>query len=143
MRKESPTIEAPALGCLIGKAYQTLLNQLASALSDAGLDLTTSEYLIMRTLYGSDGMRQCDVARMLGKDKAAVCRSIASLEKKGWVRTDAVSHKCLRVHLEAKALELEADVMAVARIRHQALEAIVTPRELAVFHRILNTIITH
>ena len=85
--------ENPALGCLIGKAWHVLLGQLAAALKDAGLDVTTSEYLVLRALYRGDGIQQCEIADMVGKDKAAVCRCVAGLEKKGLIRTEPVSHK--------------------------------------------------
>lgn len=133
--------ESPALGCLIGKAYQTLLSQLSSALKEAGLDLTTSEYLVLRALYSSEGIQQCEIAQMVGKDKAAVCRCVAGLEKKGLVRTESVSHKCLRVYLSDKALDIEPKVMEVARRRHKALADLTNPGDLAIFTEILQKVI--
>ncbi|MDE5880423.1 MAG: MarR family transcriptional regulator [Muribaculaceae bacterium] len=133
--------KSPALGCLIGKAYQTMLSQLNSALKEAGLDITTSEYLALRALYSSEGIQQCEIAQMVGKDKAAVCRCVAGLEKKGLVRTECVSHKCLRVFLTDKGREIEPKVMEVARIRHKALLDLTTPENLAIFTEILKKVI--
>ena len=90
--------KTPAIGCLIGTAYQILLSRLASTLKEAGLDITTSEYLVLRAIYSNDGLQQCEIAEMVGKDKAAICRCVAGLAKKGLVRTESVSHKCLRVY---------------------------------------------
>ena len=133
--------KSPALGCLIGKAYQTMLSQLNSALKEAGLDITTSEYLVLRALYSSEGIQQCEIAQMVGKDKAAVCRCVSGLEKKGLVRTECVSHKCLRVFLTDKGREIEPKVMEVACIRHKALLDLTTPENLAIFTEILKKVI--
>ncbi len=147
MTKEKPNIatgtnpESPALGCLIGKAYQTLLSQLNNALKEAGLDITTSEYLVLRALYSSEGIQQCDIAQMVGKDKAAVCRCVAGLEKRGLVRTECVSHKCLRVFLTEKGREIEPKVMEVAHIRHKALLDLTTPQNLEIFTDLLQKMI--
>lgn len=141
MSKENDIIKSPALGCTLGCAYQILLSKLAKALKDAELDITTSEYLILRALYSRPGIQQCEIAEMVGKDKAAVCRCVAGLEKKGLVSTESVSHKCLRVHLTDLSRSLQPRIMTVAQNRHNALAAMTTPDELAIFASILNRII--
>lgn len=135
--------ENPALGCLVGMAWQVLLSQLAAGLRDAGLDVTTSEYLVLRALYVSDGIQQCEIAEIVGKDKAAVCRCVAGLEKKGYVRTESVSHKCLRVYLTDAARAIRSKIMEVAHRRHQALTDITSPEELEIFTKVLKTIVKH
>ena len=134
--------ETPALGCKIGKAYQILLGQLSTALKEFGLDITTSEYLILRAIYNKEGQQQCEIAEIVGKDKAAVCRSIAGLEKKGLVRTETVSHKCLRVYLTDISREIEPRIMEVAMMRHNALTDLVSKQEIEIFTHILDKIIT-
>ncbi|MDE6691970.1 MAG: hypothetical protein K2K05_01155, partial [Muribaculaceae bacterium] len=63
-------IKSPALGCKVGRAYQMMQNQLAQALKDAGLDLTTSEYLVMRAVFSNPGAQQCEIADILHQRKA-------------------------------------------------------------------------
>lgn len=130
----------PNLGCLLGTAYQRLLSQLAAALAEAGLDITTSEYLILRALYTSDGMQQCDIASLISKDKGAVSRCVAAMVRKGLVVTEPVSYKCLRVFLSEKGRQIEPAVMKVSEARHQALVSLVSPGELDVFVKVLNLI---
>lgn len=142
MKNIRVNIESPALGCKLGRAYQILLRELASALRKAHLDITTSEYLVLRALYRNEGMQQCEIADMVGKDKAAVCRCVAGLVKKGLLTTEAVSYKCLRVYLTDKAREIEPKVMAVAEIRHKALADLTTPENLEIFTQLLDKIIT-
>lgn len=141
MKKSILNIESPALGCLLGTAYQTLISQLDMALKDAGLNISTSEYLILRALYCGDGIQQCDIARMVGKDKAAVCRCVAGLVKKGLVRTETISHKCLRVYLTSEGTAIKNKVMEIAAARHKALTDITTPEKLAIFTEILESIV--
>lgn len=141
MKKTDENIERPVLGCKVGRAYQMMLSQLANALKEANLDITTSEYLVLRSVYSTPGSQQCDIAEMVGKDKGAVCRYVAALVKKGMLRTEAVSHKCLKVYPSEKAQHIEPRIMEVAAKRHRALMDISTPKELEIFNRILDKII--
>ncbi len=142
MIKRITHIDSPAVGCMLGKAYQTLLSQLASALKEAGLEITTTEYLVLRALYSSDGIQQCELATITGKDKASICRCVSALEKNNLVRTESVSHKCLNVYLSEKARLIEPQIMAVARQRHRALIDMTTDAQLKVFTDVLKSIIT-
>lgn len=142
MKKTGMNIDSPALGCKLGRAYQIMLGQLAGALKEAGLDISTSEYLVLRAVYSSEGLQQCEIADLVGKDKAAVCRCVAGLTNKGLLTTEPVSHKCLRVYLTERSREMEPGIMKVAGMRHQALADLTTPEELEIFIRIIDKIIT-
>lgn len=141
MKKTRVNIESPAIGCKVGRAYQIMLSQLASALKKAGLNITTSEYLVLRAVYSKEGLQQCEIADLVGKDKAAVCRCVAGLASKGLLATEPVSHKCLKVFLTEKSREMEPLIMNVAEIRHKALADLTTPEELEIFIKILDKII--
>ena len=140
MRNETRTYATPALGCLVGTAYQTMVRQLSAELKKAGLDISASEYLVLRSLYYKDGSQQCEIAEMVGKDKASVCRSVAGLEKKELVTTESVSYKCLRVYLTGKAREIGPRIMAVAESRHRALTELATADEIEAFTKVLRRI---
>ena len=142
MKDERVNIESPALGCKLGRAYQILLQKLASELRKNHLDLTTSEYMVMRAVYSSEGLQQCEIADMVGKDKAAVCRCVAGLVKKGLLTTEPVSYKCLKVYLTDKARGIKPKVMEVASSRHNALALLTTPEELEIFSQVLDKILT-
>ncbi len=133
--------KTPAIGCLIGTAYQILLSRLASALKEAGVNITTSEYLVLRAIYSKDGLQQCEIADMVGKDKAAICRCVAGLAKKGLVRTESVSHKCLRVYSTEEGRRIEPDIMRVAALRHKELAEMISHKELEVFTKVLEKIV--
>lgn len=132
----------PNAGCMLGAAYQTLVAQLQEALTRAGLDLTVAEYLILRSLYTRDGMQQCEIADILGKDKAAVCRCIKKMLDKKLVRSEPVSHKCLKIFVDSLGTEIRPTVMAVAAERHKALESLLTPDEMSILVTTLQKIIS-
>ncbi len=131
----------PNVGCMLGTAYQTLVSQLAEELAKSKLGITVPEYLILRALYTQDGMQQCEIASMVGKDKGAVSRCVASMIKKGLVTTECVSYKCLRVYLSSQGKAIEPTVMAIAKSRHETLSSLLTPEERAIFATVLKKII--
>ncbi len=133
----------PNTGCMIGTAYQTLISKLSETLSAYGLNLTPPEYMLLRALYTCEGMQQCELATMIGKDKGAVCRCVAAMVKKGLVSTESVSHKCLRVYVTPLGRDIEPKVMAVAKERHEALTSLLTPEEMTTFDIVLKKIINN
>ena len=141
MKTENKTYGSPALGCLLGSANQVLLGELEKALKKANLPLTTTEYLVLRALYSKEGIQQCEIADMVGRDKAGICRCVAGLAKKNFVRTETISYKCLKVYLTTDARAIQQQVMLVAEIRHKALADLVSADDLDVFKNVLETII--
>lgn len=126
---------------MIGSANQILLGELDKALKEAKLPLTTTEYLVLRALYSREGIQQCEIADMVGRDKAGICRCVAGLLKKGLVRTEPVSYKCLRVYLTDEARAIRPKVLKVAEERQKALVDLVSREELEVFNKVLEAII--
>lgn len=141
MNNEKNIYGMPNMGCLIGTAYQVLLGQLTTALKQAGLKISAPEYLVLRALYATDGMQQCEIGDLIGKDKSAICRTVAAMAKRGLVRTEPVSYKCLRVYLTDSSKEMRATIMDIACQRQEALERLCSDKELTVFNRVLHNII--
>ena len=139
--KEKTTYGMPNTGCLLGSADQTLLTELGDALKKAGLDVTPPEYIILRALYTKDGMQQCEISDLIGKDKGAVSRCVSALLKKGLVYTVPVSYKCVRIFVSEKGREIEPVIMAVAKSRHSVLEDLISPEEFEIFTKVLQLII--
>lgn len=133
--------DMPYVGCLIGSAFQRLTVQLEAALKRKGLGITAAEYMILRALYSRDGLQQCEIVEMIGKDKSSICRSVASLSKKGFVDTESVSFKCIRVWLTDKAKETEPLIMRIAAERHQALVELAPSKDIESFVRVLKAIV--
>lgn len=131
----------PYVGCLMGSAFQRLATQLEEALKRDKLGITSAEYMILRALYSQDGLQQCEIVDKIGKDKSSICRSVSALTKKGIVRTEPVSYKCIRVWLTDKAREIEPIVMKIANERHQALLKLAPAKDIEAFVRVLKAII--
>ncbi len=131
----------PNMGCMLGTAYQVLVARLAAKLEKEHCDITVPEYMVLRALYSRDGMQQCEIGEMVGKDKGAVCRTVKSLETKGLVTTEQVSHKCLKVYISEKGRAVEPKIIGIAEEREKSLSEILTPEELSSFRAILTKII--
>ncbi len=141
MKTKKTPYSSSAIGCMIGCANQILLSQLENALRDAALPLTPLEYLVLRAIYSQEGLQQCEIADMVGRDRAGVCRAVSALVKKGLVATQTVSYKCMRVYLTDKSRAMEPKVLHVADSRHQALLDLVGTEKFEVFNEVLQKII--
>lgn len=131
----------PNVGCMVGTAYQVLVGQLAETLASAGVDLSVPEYMILRALYTRDGLQQCEIGSLLGKDKGAISRCVAAMARKNLVATKPVSHKCLRVYLTDESRQLKPIILEIARQRQEALESLMSPDEISCFVNALKKII--
>ncbi len=141
MTNEQNIYSIPNVGCLLGVAYQTEEARLAKALKDAGLDITTAEYLIMRLLLTNDVMQQCEISRVLRKDRASISRSIRSLERKGLAIVNQSSYKCCLVSLSERGRALEPGIMEIAQRLHAELASRITAQEMNILREILTQII--
>lgn len=141
MKENSKIYNMPNMGCMIGTAYQIMVSQLEEALKSAGLNISVPEYLIIRVLYDYDGIQQCEIASVLGKDKAAVCRTIGAMVKKGLVVTQSISHKCQRVFLTPKSEEMKPSIIAVAAEREKHFKSMGTEEEYETFSKMIRKII--
>lgn len=135
------TYDIPSVGCLLGSAYQRLTSQLEAALKRDGLKISTAEYMILRALYFRDGLQQCEIAEMIGKDKSSICRSVSSLVRKGLVFTNPVSYKCIQVFITDEARNIKPRIMKIARRRDEALRELASESEISNFTRILKAIV--
>ena len=138
---DTRTYQMPYVGCLMGAAFQCQIIQLESALKREGLCITSAEYMILRALYSCDGLQQCEIVDMVGKDKAAISRSVAAMAKKGLVIIESVSYKCIRVWLSDKAKEIRPRIMKIADERHEALLRLVPKEDIETFVRVLTAIV--
>lgn len=143
MKQNYSTYKTPAIGCLLGTAYQRLTSMLGKALGEAGLNVTAAEYLVLRALYSCDGLQQCEIGDMVGKDKGAISRTVAALARKGMVRAESVSYKCTRVWLTENGRNIEPVVLAVAGRRHNALLELAPESDIEVFVRVLKKIVNN
>lgn len=70
-----------------------------------GLPLNHAQFAILQNLFLKDGQSQSDIARRVGKDRAAVSRSLNTLEENGFIIRKAVSGSKNAIYLTEKARE--------------------------------------
>ncbi len=138
---EDKTYEMPFVGCLVGAAFQKMTSQLEIALKNEGVPITAAEYMILRALYSHDGLQQCEICEMVGKDKASICRSVSALAKKGYVKAEPLSHKCIRIWLTDQAKEIKPMILKIANERHLALSSLASAKEIESFIKVLKSIV--
>lgn len=141
MTTKDTTYGLPDIGCLLGIAYQSEVAKLSKALNEAKINVTAAEYLILRVLFKHDDMQQCDISRILVKDKASISRSIQSLVKKGYVTATPVSYKCSMVSLTPQAVSLKPRLMEIATHLHKELSEKITKEQMQNLRDILETLI--
>lgn len=129
------------IGCLLGTAYHAEETRLDATLRAAGIDISPAEYIILRILFSHGTLRQCDITRIVGKDRAAISRSIATLTQKGYVSVERVSSKCSKVTPTEKGSALRPVLLAIAASRQEALAERITPEQLNLLRQILIKII--
>ena len=141
MKHENEIYGMPNMGCMLGTAYHCLVGQLAAILDTELPQVSVPEYMILRSLYFRDGMQICEIAGIVGKNKAVVSRTVKEMASKGLVKTEQVSHKCLKVYLTDKAEAIKSTVFAIADNRQRDLETLLGADRIAIFSECLSKII--
>ncbi|MBD5356926.1 MAG: MarR family transcriptional regulator [Bacteroides sp.] len=105
------------LGYYLNRAFTRLVDDLDCALRKAGIPLNHSQFSILQVLSrnNSDTMSQREIAKRLGKDPAAISRSVIYLEREGFVARYPVNGCKNGVSLTEKAKELQPQIKAVIK----------------------------
>lgn len=110
------------LGVWLDLAFNSLVGELNRSLHNVGLPLNHAQFAILQNLFLKDGQSQSDIARRVGKDRAAISRSLDTLEGNGFIIRKAVSGSKNGIFLTEKAIEnrnkiVDAINMATAKGR--------------------------
>lgn len=114
--------EYDLLGVWLDFAFKSLVAALNHSLHSVGLPLNHAQFVILQNLFIKDGQSQSDIARLVGKDRAAISRSLNTLEENGFIIRKAVSGSKNGIFLTEKAIQnrkkiAEAINMAIQRGR--------------------------
>lgn len=93
------------LGVYLDFAFTSLVAELNRSLHSVGLPLNHAQFVIIQNLFQKDGQSQSDIARRVGKDRAAISRSLNTLEENGFIRRQAVSGSKNGIYLTEKAID--------------------------------------
>lgn len=110
------------LGVWLDFAFNSLVAELNRSLHNVGLPLNHAQFVILQNLFIKDGLSQSDIARRVGKDRAAISRSLNTLEENGFIIRKAVSGSKNSIYLTERAMEnrqrrTEAINMAIGKSR--------------------------
>ncbi|MFZ5654545.1 MAG: MarR family winged helix-turn-helix transcriptional regulator [Pseudomonadota bacterium] len=101
----------------IATLYRNMMRALNAEM--APLDMGSGRFAYLFVLYLHDGPAQHEIATRLQADKATVARTLAQLERQGYVRRvgDPDDRRQVRVYPTPRALALRGDLEeAVARV---------------------------
>lgn len=102
--------EYDLLGVWLDFAFNSLVAELNRSLHSVGLPINHAQFVILQNLYLKDGQSQSDIARIVGKDRAAISRSLNTLEENGFIIRKAVSGSKNGVFLTDKAIKKRDEI---------------------------------
>lgn len=97
-------VEYELLGVFLDLAFNSLVGELNRTLRRLGLPLNHAQFAILQNLFLKDGQSQSEIARCVNKDRAAISRSLNTLEENGYIVRKAVSGSKNGIYLTEKAL---------------------------------------
>ncbi len=134
-----PTIDPETTGQLIHQTARVWRQRLDQRLHPLGLSQAK-----WRTLahLAKGHLTQCELADRLGIEEPTLARSLASMERSGWIKRQSSEQdrRCKTVHLQRKSSSLLRHIEETARnLRHELVETI-SPQDLQTCLRVLNEI---
>lgn len=109
-------LDIPTLGYFIDRALCVMIRQLNKELRARKLNFQHSDFTIMKVLSVTNGLTQSELSKILGKEKSGISRSLASLEKNGYIVRKAVNGCTYNVSLSEKGLETIPVLKNIAEI---------------------------
>ena len=103
------------LGFLLSRALFSLTALHRINIKNAGLNLPYSQVLVLRYLHDSDGLSQADLARLMGKDTAAIKRTLDRLESKGLIERRQVTLRKNSIHITDKGIRMMPAVWKITK----------------------------
>lgn len=96
--------EYDPLGFLLDLAFNSLVGELNRTLRRVGLPLNHAQFAILQNLFLKDGQSQSEISRRENKDRAAISRSLNTLEENGFIVRKAMSGSKNGIYLTEKAI---------------------------------------
>ncbi len=103
-----------SLGFLSTRLSEAMAKAMNAALSKTDLDITQSQFVVLRCLYYNDGLSQFDIANLLSKDAAGIKRIVDKLEEKELAERRAVRTLKNAVHITEKGRQLMPSLLTIA-----------------------------
>lgn len=115
------------IGFYLHRAFTVLVKELNEELQRRGLNISHPEFSVLQRVRNKPGISQNELARELGKDGAAICRTLKLLTAKGYIHRTAISGCKNGVFLsesaEAMQDELEKAIASVTAKARNCVDA--------------------
>ena len=108
MKKDLEPIELDikTLGYYIDRALCVMIKRLNKELRDENLTFQHSDFTIMKVLSEVDSISQSHLAKILGKEKSGIGKTLKSLEKEGYIQRSALNGCTNEVRLTEKGKKI-------------------------------------
>jgi len=128
---------------LTSMAQQTLMHYTNTALSHAGLKVTTAQAGILFFLKQKDMCMMSEIGQVFNIDNSAVTRLIDRLEKNGLVKRQVPSknRRAILIRITPEGLEEEKKARMIIRDINGKIKTGFTAEEVAAYAKILNGIL--
>ncbi len=128
------------LGFLLARSYYAIATSLNGLLRREEIDLSHSQYVLLKVLYEKDGLSQQELAAKVYKNAAAVKRTLDILENKGLVERIPVSLRKNSIKITPEGRVLIYKVIESIRKWDSEILSGVSDEEYKIFEKTLNTI---
>lgn len=128
------------LGFSLARASHAMGTSLNGLLKNNGVDLTHSQYVVLRVLYAKDGISQQELAKRVYKDVAAIKRTLDILEGKGLVQRVPVTMRKNSILITETGKQLIPQVLDHIERWEQSILKGVDSEEYAIFKKVLKNI---
>ena len=78
-------LEISTLGFYVDRLLYAMIKRQNQMLKESPLDLQHSEFIVLKVINVLEGASQSQLASVMGKERSGIGRTLASLEKKGYV----------------------------------------------------------
>ena len=108
MKKDlaSVELEIKTLGYYIDRALCVMIKRLNKELRDENLKFQHSDFTVMKVLSEVESINQSHLAKILGKEKSGIGKTLKSLEKEGYIQRSALNGCTNNVKLTEKGKDI-------------------------------------
>lgn len=105
-------------------------------------NLGSGQFVVLITLYGSDGISQDQMSKYLKIDKASIAKAVRPLEKEGYIRreVDENDKRAYKVYLTQKAFDIREELFEVINEWENALLSDLSDSDKVLFLKLLKKV---
>ena len=103
---EPEELDIKTLGYYIDRALCVMIKRLNKELREENLKFQHSDFSVMKILSEVDNINQSHLAKILGKEKSGIGKTLKSLEKEGYIERSAINGCTNNVRLTEKGKEI-------------------------------------